>query len=85
MQRGPAETRGDRGLVELALEHVLGAPVVKTEDLIVDVEPVHDKGQATGHFDATLGVELKMGIEVVVAEWTGRAVPIGGDILSVIG
>ena len=85
MQGRPADTRGNRGLVEFALKHVLRAPVVKTEDLVVDVESVHDKGKATGHFDATLSIELKMGIKIVVAEWTRSAVPIAGDILGVIG
>ena len=85
MQRRPTETSGDRGLVEFALDHVLRAPVVKTEDFIVDVEPVHDKGQAVGHSDAALGVELKVGIKEVVAGRPRTAVPIAGDILGVIG
>ena len=85
MQRRPTETSGDRGLVEFALDHVLRAPVVKTEDFIVDVEPVHDKGQAVGHFDAALGVELKVGIKEVVAGRPRTAIPITGDILGVIG
>src|SRR5712692_3041039 len=85
MQGRPAHARCDGGLIEFALNHVLRAAVVKTEDLVVDVEPVHDEGQAVTHFDATLGIELKVGIEVVVAEGTGSAVPVASDILSVIG
>ena len=85
MEGRPAHTCGDGGLVKFALDHELGASVIKTEDLVVDVEPVHDKTQAVAHFDATLGIELKMGIEVVVAEGTGSAVPVARDILSVIG
>src|SRR5437879_13427098 len=85
MEGRPAHTCGDGGLVKFALDHELGASVIKTEDLVVDIEPVHDKTQAVAHFDATLGIELKMGIEVVVAEGAGSAVPVGRDILSVIG
>src|SRR5882762_4720232 len=85
MQRRPAHTRGDRGLIEFALEHVLGTPIVKTEDLVVEIETVHDKAQATGHSDAALSVELKMRVEIVVAE---RPIPggaISGDVFGVVG
>ena len=58
MQRRPADTGGDGGLIEFALDHVLRAAVVETEDLVVDVEPIHDEGQALAHFDATLSIEL---------------------------
>src|SRR5438094_6921722 len=85
MQRRPAEAGGDGGLVEFALDHELRATVIETEDLVIEIETVHDKAQAMGHFDATLSVKLKMGIEEVVPERTGSAVPITGDIFSVVG
>src|SRR5258708_30087956 len=85
MQGRPAHARCDGGLIEFALNHVLRAPVVKAEHLVVDVKSIHDKGQATGHFDATLSIELKMGIEEVVAGRPRSAVPVTGNILSVIG
>ncbi len=84
-QRRPAETGGDSGLVEFALDHVLRASVVKTEDLVVDVETIHDKVEPMSKAEASLGVELEVRIKIVVAEWTGRAVSIADDILSVIG
>src|SRR6267378_2827066 len=81
MRWGPAGARGDGGLVEFALEHVLRASVVKTEDLVVDVEPIHDETEAMSELDATLRIKLQVGVEVIVAEWTGRAI----SIASVIG
>ena len=85
MRWGPAGARGDGGLVEFALEHVLRASVVKTEDLVVDVKPVHDETEAMSELDAALRIKLQVGIEVIVAEWTGRAISIASDIGSVIG
>ena len=85
MQWRPAEAGSDGGLIEFALDHELRAAVIETEDLVIEIETVHDKAQATGHFDATLSVKLKMGIEEVVAE---RPVPGGAitdDIFSVVG
>ena len=73
-QRRPAETGGDSGLVEFALDYVLRASVVKTEDLVVDVETIHDKAESMSKAEASLGVELEVRIKIVVAEWTGRAV-----------
>src|SRR5437879_8519349 len=84
MQWRPAEAGGDGGLIEFALDHELRATVIETEDLVIEIETVHDKTQAAGHFDATLSVKLKMGIEEVVAE---RPVPEGAitdDIFSVV-
>ncbi len=85
MRWGPAGARGDGGLVEFALEHVLRASVVKTEDLVVDVKPIHDETEAMSELDAALRIKLQMGVEVIVAEWTGRAISIASDIGSVIG
>src|SRR5258708_3014706 len=81
----PAHARCNGGPVEFALDHELRAAVVETEDLVVDVEPVDDKTQAPAHFDATLSIELQVGIEEVVAEWTRSAIPVANDIGSVIG
>ena len=85
MQRRPAEAGGDGGLVEFALDHELRATVIETEDLVIEIETVHDKTQPARQTKAALSVELKMGVEVVVPERTGSAVPITGDIFSVVG
>src|SRR2546425_864015 len=76
MQRRPAEPRGDGGPVIFALEHVLWAAVIKAEDLVVDIEAVHDELKAVHHAHAALGIELKVRIEVVIAEGARSAVPI---------
>src|SRR3989442_12761009 len=85
MQGRPAEARRNGGLVEFALDHVLRAPVVKTEDLVVDVETIHDKTQAVTQADAALGVELEMGIEVIVAGRPSSRGAIASNIRSVVG
>src|SRR5436189_198756 len=85
MQGGPAEARSHGGLIEFALDHELRASIVKTEDLIVEIETIHDKAQATGHSHAALSVELKMGIKIVVASRPVSGVAITGDIFSVVG
>src|ERR1051325_5238895 len=84
MQRRPAEAGGDGGPIIFALEHVLWAAVIKAEDLVVDIEAVHDELKAVHHAHAALGIELKVRIEVVVAEGARSAIPIGSDVLSVV-
>src|SRR5438445_13637551 len=42
-QRIPAAIRR---LVELALEHILRTPVVKTEDHVLEIQAIHDEPQA---------------------------------------
>src|SRR6266571_1343475 len=42
MQWRPAEAGGNRWPVIFALDHVLWAAVVEAEDLVVDVEPIHN-------------------------------------------
>src|SRR5437762_13149989 len=54
MKRRPAEAGCDGGLVEFALDHVLRATVIETEDLVIKVESIHDEAQAAGHSDAAL-------------------------------
>src|SRR5579885_754809 len=66
----PAETGGEGGFVILALNHELGAALVKAEDFVVDVQAVHQEGQAVGHLDTALGVHLQVGVEINVAEGT---------------
>src|SRR5258707_12458686 len=61
VQRRPAEAGGNRWPVIFALDHVLWAAIVEAEDLVVDVEPIHNKAQATANADAALSVELKLG------------------------
>jgi len=57
-QRKPAAMVG---LLEFALEHVLLAAVVEAEDLVVDIEAVHDETKAMVEAHATLHIELKCG------------------------
>src|SRR2546427_418746 len=49
MQGGPAEARSHGGLIEFALDHELRASIIKTEDLVVEIETIHGKAQATEH------------------------------------
>src|SRR5260370_2197712 len=90
MQRGPTHAGGDGRLVKFALDHVLGAAVIEAEDLIIDVKSIHDRGQAVPHSHATLGIELEVCVEVVVAQRAGYAAisavgePVTSDIRSVI-
>jgi len=91
MQRSPAETRRDCRFVILALDHELRAAIVKTEDLIGEIETVGDESQPTGQSNAALRIDLEVGIEIVVAEGTTDSAhgsvskSIGGDIRRVIG
>src|SRR5436189_6472291 len=68
MQGGPAEARSHGGLIEFALDHELRASIIKTEDLVGEIETIHDKPQATRHSDAGLSIDLEVRIEVVIAE-----------------
>src|SRR5258707_5349778 len=85
MKPGSGKVSGDRGLVELALDRILRAAVIKTEDPVVDAATIHKKGQAVVETDAALGVELEMRIEVVVAKWAAGAGAITRDVRCVIG
>ena len=85
MQRRPAEARSDGGLVEFALDHVLRAAVIEAEDLVVDVETIHDKRQAVVEAHATLRIELKVGIEEVVTGWPVSGIPVTGNVFSIVG
>src|SRR5437773_12392483 len=90
MQGGPAEARSHGGLIEFALDHELRASIIKTEDLVVEIETIHDKAQATRHSDAALSIDLEARTEVVIAERSSDPTrgPIresrGRDVRSVI-
>lgn len=64
----PAEARCDGGLIVFALNHVLRAALVEAEDFVVHIQPVRYEAQAFGKTHAALGVHLKMGVEIDVAE-----------------
>ena len=90
VQRSPTETRRDCRLIVFALDHEFTAAIVKTEDLIGEIETVGDESQPTGQSNAALRIDLEVGIEIVVAEGTTDSArgsvskSIGGDIRRVI-
>ena len=68
VRRRPAHAKRKRWSVVFTLDHVLWLTIVEAEDLVVEVEPVSHDGETVLQSVATLGVELKVGVEIVVAE-----------------
>src|SRR5207253_7517124 len=67
VQRRPADARGNSRPVVFALDHVLRAAVVEAENLVVDIQAIHDELKAIRQSHAALGIELQMRVEIVVA------------------
>src|SRR5215813_1048765 len=64
----PAEAGGDGRPVVFALQHELLAAVIEAEDFVVEVEAIHNEGQAMRQANAALGVNLKVRVEIIVTE-----------------
>ena len=89
--RIPAETHGISWLVVFALNHELGAALVKAEDFVGQVEAVGNETEAMRKANTALGVNLQVGVEILVAEWAfqstgsriGRSAIFGGSTVLV--
>src|SRR5215475_14269469 len=64
----PTKAGGDGRAIVFALQHELFAAVVEAEDFVIQVQAVHDEGQAVSKADTSLRVNLKMRVEIVVAK-----------------
>ena len=90
MCRRPAHARGNGRPIVFALDHVLRAAIVEAEDLVIDIEAIHDKAQAMCQSYAALYVDLEVGIEIVISKRPSdpsvHAVRelIGSDICAVV-
>src|SRR5579859_1493355 len=78
----PAEAGRDGRTIVFALHHEWSAAIVEAKDFIVQVEAIHDEGEAVSQSNAALSVNLKMSVEVVVAEWALNATV--GTILKLV-
>src|SRR5262252_9267241 len=64
----PAEAEGVGRFVVFALDHELRAALIETENLIRQVQAVGDEMQPVRQPDATLDIQLQMGVKVLIAE-----------------
>src|ERR1035438_4728073 len=68
-ERGPAQPGADGGMVELALVRPDGATVIESENLVRQVQSINYEFESFGQAIAALHVELKVTVQVVVAQW----------------
>src|SRR5436305_1278027 len=85
VHRRPAHTRCNRRPVVFALDHVLRAAIVEAEDLVIDIEAIHDKAESVGQADTALGIELEVWVEIIIAKGAGSAVAITSNVLGIVG
>src|SRR5580704_5750711 len=67
VSRRPAKSQRVCRFIELALDQILAATVIKAEHLVVGIENVSDKGEALRQQHASLHIDLQVRIEVGVA------------------
>src|SRR5580698_6123202 len=68
--RLPAQSERVRRVVILALGDVPGAAVVEAEDHVGKVQSLPKNRQRPLHAEAGLRIDLQVGIEVIVADWS---------------
>src|ERR1700688_3489588 len=64
----PPEPRGNRGLVEFPLDLVLRVALVKAEDLVRQVEAIHDIAESMSEANGALCINLQVSIKVLIAK-----------------
>src|ERR1700692_3423309 len=69
----PSESKRVRRLVVLALDHKLRTTIVKTENLVVQIETRYDRSDPFSKVVTALCVNLKVRVKVVVAVGTLEA------------
>ena len=86
MMRSPANPSCISRMVVLALNNILRAAVVESEDFIIQIEAVGIDFEAARQSVTRLSIELKVSVEIAVSRRTSRTINLrigNGRLLSV--